>query len=364
MAWESGPDANDMAGENLSLIDYLSRPNPTINSDYSWTGVNTNSTKAKGMRPNKDFIDWKDFNHDTLQAIYGEVLKLEFPQQELPDYNRHLPFHRSEIHDEDSLEALLIIWNNAVVSRALSVAQRSLRLSSSDTAGYATEEIFMARGGHAMIPGVKAEKSPRPDWAGIIPSVIYQGKNMGRKSYSNVLPGESKLSTKWKTSLDPDSLQYKKPFFQLFKYCELANVRYGYLLTQEELVVVRVSRKPRDQVSHSTPSPKPSQTSRTAEWKEEQAKLSLPETGRTKQDRMLEFKSIPWVNESEGKEGFLSINLALWALHMMAATARSIGPEYRDLQNEYQIQDTASMKRSPPDIKRSVAKGKKRPQRK
>lgn len=53
----------------------------------------------------------------------------------------HLPF--CEIHDEDSLEALLIKWNQSVVSDALDVTQK---LSGADQA---QAKICMVRGGQA-----------------------------------------------------------------------------------------------------------------------------------------------------------------------------------------------------------------------
>lgn len=224
----------------MTLDEYLRRPNPAVTSDNSWTGTNTRS--GSSMKPS-EIVEWEDFNYSTLQAIYGETLKLEIHSQDLPDFSFHLPFHLSEIQDEDSLEALLIRWNNAVVSYALSVAQRSNGTIRADTAGHRAGEIFMARGGHAYIPGTKAKKGLRPDWAGIIPSDGYQHRtNESRKSYMNALPGDSKLSTKWSSFGDPNSLEFKKSFYQIFNYCDLAEVRYGYLLTLEELVVVRLSK--------------------------------------------------------------------------------------------------------------------------
>lgn len=332
----------EMAEETLTLDDYLRRPNPVVNSAYSWTGTNTKSRTSTHTKP-KEIVEWKDFNYNSLQAMYGDTLKLKIHLQNLPNLSRHLPFHLSEIQDEDSLEALLIRWNNTIVSYALSVAQRSDGLIGADTAGYREGEIFMARGGHAFIPGTKpSEKALHPDWAGIIPSNKHQeGTKENRKSHMNVLPGDSKLSTKWKSSRDPDSLEFKKPFFQIFHYCELADVRYGYLLTQEELVVVRISRKPRGQISDPTmPSQRPQRLG-TSQLKKEQAKLHLPEKHRTKEHGVLEYKSIRWDDGSQREEASLSINLALWWLHMLAATARSIESSYRDLLEEY-ISETAS----------------------
>ena len=330
-----------MAGDTLTLDEYLRRPNPAVTRDNSWTGTNT--TSGPSMKPS-EIVEWKDFNYSTLQAIYGETLKLEIHSQDLPDFSLHLPFHLSEIQDEDSLEALLIRWNNAVVSYALSVAQRSNGAIRVDAAGHRAGEIFMARGGHAFIPGTNTKKGLRPDWAGIIPSDGYQHRTEeSRKSFMNALPGDSKLSTKWSSSGDPNSLEFKKPFHQIFKYCDLAEVRYGYLLTPEELVVVRVSRKPSHEVPNSRPSPQRPKRTGTSEWNKEQRNILLSIDSKRKEHGVLEYKSIPWDDGSQRQEASLSINLALWWLHMMAATARSVGPFYPDLSKEYHFSDTASM---------------------
>lgn len=325
----------------MTLHEYLRRPNPAVNLDNSWTGTNTKSGASITL---SEIKEWKDFNYSTLQAIYGEALKLEIHSQDLPDYSLHLPFHLSELQDEDSLEALLIRWNNAVVSYALSVAQRSDGAIRADTAGHRAGEIFMARGGHAFIPNTKAQKGSRPDWAGIIPSDGYQRRTMeNRMSYTNTLPGDSKLSTKWSSSRDPGSLEFKKPFSQIFNYCNSADVRYGYLLTSEELVVVRISRKPIHEVPNSRPSSQRPKRTGMLERKMAWEKDPFADELQKKEHGVLEYKSIPWDDGSQRQEASLSINLALWCLHMMAATARSIEPSYRDLSEEYYVSDTASM---------------------
>ncbi len=149
MSQPSGSYAMETAEETSSLIDFLRRPNPTVNSEHSWKGNNTKSTSFTGKKP-KEFVEWTDFNYDTLQAIYGDVLKRKIPQHDVPNFQRHLPFHLCEIQDKDSLEALLVRWNNAVVSYALSFAQCT-DPSRVSTIGYGEEDIFMARGSHAYI---------------------------------------------------------------------------------------------------------------------------------------------------------------------------------------------------------------------
>jgi hypothetical protein len=76
----------------------------------------------------------------------------------------------------------------------------------------------------------------RPDWA-----AIQQGRlsnaaasKAGRSLYVNICPGDTKLSTKWKSSWNfsvERSLikEFKKPVAQIFNYCVDANARYGYI---------------------------------------------------------------------------------------------------------------------------------------
>ena len=307
-----------------------------------------------------EVVDWTDFTYDTLEAIYGDLLKLEVHQQDLPDLKRGFPFHLTEIRDEDSLEALLIRWNNAVISEALSLTHRGEQSGDLDSEGHGANEIFMARGGHAKIPKYKSQKGLRPDWAGIMRGNLCEVEsNQTRTSYMNVLPGDSKLSTKWNTSMGPDKAEFHKPFHQICSYCDLAEVRYGYLLTQEELVVVRLSRKPNEQGPGSVTPPQRSKRTGTPSLKKWQGNLPLPEETGKRELRIIEYKSIPWEEEGGRNENLLSINLALWWLHMMAATTRSIRSEYRDLREEYQIQRTA-MQNVPPRTKRSLLNSKKR----
>jgi hypothetical protein len=330
-----------MDGKTLSLIDYLKQPNPRVNSNSSWEGTNTASTTNTYMVPRK-IVEWKDFTHDTLQAIYGDILKVEILEQDLPDFGRHLPFHLLHIQDEDSLEALLVRWNNAVVSYALSMTPCH---NNSSSEGYHPNEIHMARGGHAWIPNIPNKKSLRPDWAGITDHLTHQNeKTPRRKCYINILPGDSKLSTKWRSSRHPTDAEFKKPFSQLFKYCELANVRYGYLLTQEELVVVRVSRREQEEASDSDAPRRMSGRQVHKQLKKEQGAIHVPKDEMVGIYRVLEFKSIPWENEAGAAGDPLSINLALWCLHMMAAKERSIKASYGDLCEEYLTDHQKSMK--------------------
>lgn len=73
-----------------------------------------------------------------------------------------------------------------------------------------------------------------PDWAGV---------KAARDGYRNCCPGETKLSTKWH-SVDERKDHYYWPTAQVLNYCGKEwKPRYGYLITQEELALLRFSRE-------------------------------------------------------------------------------------------------------------------------
>ncbi|MCJ1359471.1 MAG: hypothetical protein MMC33_009473 [Icmadophila ericetorum] len=357
-----------MARESISLMKYLKLPNPAVNSDHSWLGGTTSTPAAHIRLRASDIVEWEDFNLETLCHIYGRILEL--PADDLPDFARHLPFHLSEIKDEDSLEALLIRWNNAVVSCALSVAQRADIADGHGGSRLNAEEIYMARGGHACLPTErKNQRGFRPDWAGIIPGKLHRGTK--RQSYINLLPGDTKLSSKWEsTGKCHRSNEFQKPWRQIFRYCLFAKVRYGYLLTQEELVVVRISTKsgPTDGKAPAVQRP---QRRLHPELMQESAIQEVQELHEKHKGMMavegddaepvrgfLEYKSIPWKIPDGNPDGELSINLALWWLHMMASKSRSIETDYMDLREEYQSLNQVTTGSS--NHRESKYKGKKR----
>ena len=311
-----------------------------------------------------DIVEWKNFNLKNLLHIYGEILKI--PANKLPNFSWGLPFHLVEIKDEDSLEALLIRWNNAIISCALLVAQRAGEVDNLNKERLKNEEIYMARDGQACFPSEnKIESSYRPDWTGIIPGKFYSGTRCN--SYINLLPGDTKLSSKWATNSKRflSQLEFQKPWRQIFQYCLAAKVRYGYLLTQEELVVVRISTKTGGPSygSQAQAFQRPQRTVKS-KVKKLQNSMHLKEDNKDKQKArgFLEYKSIPWKSSNSSQNDGLSINLALWWLHMMASKSRSIETNYLDLQEEYKTSYQASSRASTanPNSGSLQARGKKR----
>ena len=272
-------------------------------------------------------MEWNDFEFDSLEAIYNGRLRKVLDKETSSFIDRsaipYLPF--CEIHDENSLEALLIKWNQSVVSDALDVTQKHLG------ADEGQPKIYMVRGGQASrIPNY------RPDWAGVL-------RDRTRKRTNSVLAGDTKVSWKWSSRdiqvgdtntvyLAKDWLQ---PIKQIYTYCSTLKVRYGYIMTEKELVVIRIRPFSPDHLR----SPENTQDSGLSfPIPEERATAFTSKPSKTpKQDAVaesfkegtLEYKAIPW--SSNASDNSLTINLALWWLHMMALESHEIRYSYPPL---------------------------------
>ncbi|AEO70358.1 uncharacterized protein THITE_2121688 [Thermothielavioides terrestris NRRL 8126] len=102
------------------------------------------------------------------------------------------------------------------------------------------------------------DRRQKPDWA--LCSVDRKSPlSDGSFRYDNLLPGDSKLSNKWHSSwyqrsdLHPGYLQvWKDPVRQILSYCRHNRCRYGFLITDAELVVMRVTPMPTAESSVTT----------------------------------------------------------------------------------------------------------------
>ena len=316
--------ASQTMGSTQTLLEYLSTPNPQINSEHSWTGSNTISTGPMWCAFTKMRI-WKDFKFDTINKLYKDILNQKFSAEELPNFKHNFPYHLTEIRNENTLNSLLIRWNNAVVSAALAASQRRL---SKEIASHSTEdrEIFMACGCQATVVPRQVLKQNKkiPDWAGIMKDNMHELCEGKRIMHMNLLPGDTKLSTKWSSKSiqkDKKSSQVKAPINQILTYCAHAQVRYGYIITQEELVVFRVYERPNLL--------KPLQREqRNAPPKE----LHL---GKNEYMWNMEYRAIPWELDGGKSSNNLTVNLSLWLLHMLAAQDRSLKEVYPKLGTEH-----------------------------
>ncbi|KAL8661170.1 MAG: hypothetical protein Q9202_005827 [Teloschistes flavicans] len=239
-----------------------------------------------------------------------------------------------EIFDEGSLDIFLGQWTWNAVSEALEKAQKN------GDPGSSREYSYMVSGGQAWflklalsreseeakgledkytqdIPDMNIgdTRDHRPDWGGVRRPVQCAGKQR------NILPGETKLSSKWDRDKLPSgydehySIAYRfyGPIQQIYTYCMRSNSRYGYLITDKELLVIRVCFVA------------PEASSQASFDDSQNSNNSRPH--RKSRPGGLQFRLIPWDNirESTTKDGEgLTVNFGLWCLYMLAARGTDI----------------------------------------
>ena len=293
---------SNMAISKQSLLNFLRVANPALSCQCP--GGSTTTQGSSPWREPDWIAPWTDFNFESLQTIYDGVLSqiLDSPYDDLHDHPfvAETPF--CEIFDEQCLEKLLAKWTQSIVCEALQKAQVN------NMSWPTNSPVDMVSGGAAkfeMADRVKGRKKRyQPDWAGIL------RKPNTRKKFPNILPGETKPSSKWNYKKLPPSRddpvptepQFIKPIQQLYTYCVRSASRYGYLITDRELLVVRVG---------------------------------LVETLEASKKRgYLEYKLIPWRNDSgatPNDANDLTVNLALFFLYMLVPAGTDIQHTYEPL---------------------------------
>ena len=309
-----------MASTPTTLSDFLCVGNPKVNNVRCKPGKNTNSSKKKWKQP--QFIeDWKDFDCEGMRCIYDGLL------QELLDdqYDFRVIHHPSEypscwIAQERDLEAqVLVPWNFKVVEEALKQSQDRL-------------QGRVARGNVHMVLGSQAaQPAPylNPDWAGI------QGEPVDPSDQSlpeNILPGDTKLSKKWQSrdiekgevTKTYHKTDWLRPIAQIYTYCVQSGKRYGYLITDKELLATRIlpvlDGDKDDSVSRfNRQSTKP---------------ISGSPVKHVLHRGIMECKAIPWHFPETHSRNELTVNMAIWYLHMLAAENCGIEDHYRPLKHE------------------------------
>ncbi|KAL8836997.1 MAG: hypothetical protein Q9176_005998 [Flavoplaca citrina] len=290
-----------MTRSTTSLLDYLRATNPQLDCTGCQPGQ-TKSTQGRFLYKSPKIIrPWTDFEIRTLREMDSGAFQMMLEaQHNLRDYSGIAEMPYRCIYDEASLESVLDLWNWQTVSGALAAAQNR------DVEASENREIFMAKAGQGRLPcGERlSERTLKPDWAGIKRQTDGVGAPM------NILPeyGEVKDMSgagEWMPAIQ-----------QIYTYCIKANAQYGYLITDKELLAVRVSWL-------ASPGKTVSKASRNGK--------AFPDQPRG----VLECKIIPWGNnrtEFGCNSHGLTMNLALWWLHMMAAVGHEI--KHRELTEE------------------------------
>ncbi|KAK4154006.1 hypothetical protein C8A00DRAFT_14844, partial [Chaetomidium leptoderma] len=167
-------------------------------------------------------LPWTDFNYDSLLSIFAPVVEQPWLH---PPPRRGIDPMEVEIFDEKSVESHLTKYTMPLVNAALIQANGLLGHDDNHR-------------GHIWATGRGGTTSGRPDWSVCSPDRKHQS---GR--YVNLVPGDTKVSKKWLPTLKRDNLaQWALPIRQVFSYSRDLKVRYGFIITDADLVVLRFRR--------------------------------------------------------------------------------------------------------------------------
>lgn len=288
--------------QSITLLAYLTKANPSLQLH------STRNDSPQSYRPSHTKHDdyplpsnlkrWNEFKLSTVKKLFGSkistVLDEEF--ENLRDFSYVHP-ESCKIFDEDSFKVLVAKSNQCIVLEALTQTPKDINHQS----------VSMMTGGAAKVFNKPRKK---PDWA---------GKSATEEEF-NILPGDAKISRNWVSSDLPKRLAVKGspavsteilwPIRQVLHYCVESQARYGYIISDKELVVLRVGLK---------------ESQNTA--------TGLSELRHSINDESLvEWASIPWEHD-DGCKG-LTVNLALWVLHLLAANNGRLDWNYKKLRDE------------------------------
>ncbi|RMD41951.1 hypothetical protein DV735_g3186, partial [Chaetothyriales sp. CBS 134920] len=209
-----------------TLLNYLTLLNPTLDCTNSSVGPNTTNAEweiATGPR------EWNEFSLETIMAMYGPILQHQVAS--IPASAPQLSTLDLQVFTERTFEAILIRTVMPEVSMALRIAW-PLCYPNDGPADIAE----IAIGDKAKRIAIQEDARFYPDWAG-----VRKGERT-EHGYKNLCPGETKLASKWNSSVRNEKRpDYLFPFNQLLTYCGRQwGCRYGYIITPEELVVVLI----------------------------------------------------------------------------------------------------------------------------
>jgi hypothetical protein len=297
---------------------------------------------------------WDDFEFETLEQMYSGDLRSILGQTVNILRNDPKPGEGVTFNDEKQFtREVLDVWTRPMVSDALSKTGELLEWGR-------LRDFHMAR-------GFRIAHRLEPDWFG-----------MRTNSRRNLLPGETKVSNTFKSSLLKDCRNYEelppmiaarrwmKPIKQIFTYCMNTNSRYGYIITDKELCVFQVSvpvgAKERIQTSktknvkgksvqNAESQQSESQQSESQQSESQQSEYQQPESQQSESGKppreeqelrsavkdggIFQYKSVPWDLRTQPKESRrLTTNLALWWLHILSVNNGRLDWSYDRLTEE------------------------------
>ncbi|KEY75225.1 hypothetical protein S7711_11122 [Stachybotrys chartarum IBT 7711] len=329
-----------------TIFNFLTRENPAVTAAEEGRG---NSSSPHYFGPKK-LQKWDEFNFALLKEIYEEKLWAEANQTGRSFGNQYISKHDLEIKHEKLTEFLVTKWNMPMVMAALEAVSDSLHpciwvalvKPDSETTGNQQSDFKGAGSKHKpkSKPKNKKQRQFLPDASAI--SLCGPCKLRDVQSFyktSERLPKEYKPSFKW-SSAQVDRLTDAKGFWvaskknrdaglpikQAYTYSVSNGCRYGFILTTQEVFIFRV--RPLNGPGAGSIQPGSDMDKRRL-------------TREMKKRGLMEWVAVPWdVHRASAEERFekLTVNLALWFLHILAGNSHGLDWNYRRLRDEVLVQ--------------------------
>ncbi|KAI0423512.1 hypothetical protein F5Y09DRAFT_228945 [Xylaria sp. FL1042] len=309
-----------------SILELLTHRNPHVILSPDG-GINTHNPLFLWPRKVKK---WEEFCFENLEKIYeGQLMSAaRSPRFSLPCY----PFVLNKdcrIEDEPMTTSLISKWNDTIVSAALDAVKDELNPSIWVQKASKPDQSALAPKIEAKGTKKTAKISLRPD------SGAYSIHEQDQETKEERFPKDYKYAGCWNSlkirngeHVDTDTGEWRPgfvrrndnmPIRQAYTYSVLFQCRYGCILTTAEAFIFRI--RPLDQ---------------SPEAKGRSDKKATPQEA-VKESGLMEYASIPWrhgTDENNDKYNKLTVNLALWVLHVLAGNNHKILQNYPELRTE------------------------------
>ncbi|KAH8654679.1 hypothetical protein BGZ61DRAFT_572799 [Ilyonectria robusta] len=277
-----------------TLLEVLTRRNVAVNSQSVVPGSNT--TTETHLEPD-GWSPWPDFNYDTLTRIFWRQLASEYqgsPEQRPLELDLF-------INNEETLEDVLRRFLSSIVNYALDGQEGQPHLGR----------------------GSRCGSEDKPDWSAVSGQCIDE---YGR--YANILPGDTKLDAKWWPTMSEeaeDFNEWQKVVAQVQTYMARHQTRYGFIITDANLVALRLTREP---ISTGLAQERPRREAAALAGHQRHSSDVTMASGDGSSSLYSDNNPLEWsyynpeyavIAWDAHGNGRLTIKLALWCLAMMAA---------------------------------------------
>lgn len=248
-------------------------PNPALDLRHQPVGSVTQSHNYETLEE-EHVLDWPNFTFENLKSAYGHLFDIRHITSNAIQDFRGSP---GEIEKEGHVDDVTLPWDYQICRHPM---KRGVEKIQTDL-GVERCDVTMRHLGQLSKDPRSDGKAKSPDWR-IFLRDLHDPEDEKR---TVAVWGGSKRSSKW--SSDPDHMlrgyrnNWIRPFGQVLTYCVSNSTRYGYVLTLEEIVALRVYE---DKSTPGTP------------WRAQHA-------------------PVPW---TAADDGVLTVNLTIWALTMMS----------------------------------------------